>query len=129
MRNPEEAREAVALGAKLLLLIGSSRSKASEMRSQLPGDGVMVGYDLKRPKEYQGGLKEVEDAWLLRDDDFHCVYASDALWQSGLDDVTGPSAVIRALRAKACHFLVEPLDWIERCVMDGTKETLGELLM
>lgn len=116
------------MGARVMLLIGAARLKATQLRPEFP-EGVVVGYDLRRPKEYQGGLREVEDAWQLRDEDFHAVYAADVLWQSGLDDVTGPSAVIKALRAKACHWLVEPLDWIERCVMDGSKETLGELLM
>ena len=118
------------MGAQLLFLVGNTRAQALELRPQLPGasEAVMVGYDLRRPKEFQYGLNEVEDAWVVRDHEFHSVYVSNLLFQTPLDDVVGPSAVIRALRAKACHFMVDPLDWIERAVSEGSKETLGELL-
>lgn len=118
------------MGAQLLFLVGNTRAQAVALRPELPGNEapVMVGYDLRRPQEFQFGLSEVEDAWVVRDERFHAVYVSNLLFQTPLDDVVGPSAVIRALRAKACHFMVDPLDWIEKAVSEGTKETLGELL-
>lgn len=132
MKNAEEAREAVKMGVQLLFLVGNTRAQAVALRPELPGkdddEPVMVGYDLRRPKEFQFGLSEVEDAWVVRDESYHAVYVSNLLFQTPLDDVVGPSAVIRALRAKACHFMVDPLDWIEKAVSEGTKETLGELL-
>lgn len=130
VKTAEEAKEAVAMGAQLLFLVGNTRAQAVELRPSLPSDAepVMVGYDLRRPKEFQYGLNEVEDAWVVRDHSFHAVYVSNLLFQTPLDDVVGPSAVIRALRAKACHFMVDPLDWIEKAVTEGTKETLGELM-
>jgi hypothetical protein len=138
VKTAEEAKEATAMGAKLLFLVGNTRTQAVALRPELPGaseegearerEEVMVGFDLRRPKEFQYGLNEVEDAWVLRDHRFNAVYVSNLLFQTPLDDVVGPSAVIRALRAKACHFMVDPLDWIEKAVSEGTKETLGELL-
>lgn len=115
------------MGANLIFLVGNTRSQGMAMLKEMPKD-VMAGFDLRRPAEYQYGLNEIEDAWVLRDEGFHSVYVSNLLWQTPLDDVVGPAAVIKALRAKACHFLVDPLDWIERSVNEGTKETLGELL-
>lgn len=130
VKNAEEAKAATGMGVRLLFLVGNTRAQAIDLRAALPGaeEEVMVGFDLRRPKEFQYGLNEVEDAWVLRDHNFHAVYVSNLLFQTPLDDVVGPSAVIRALRAKACHFMVDPLDWIEKAVSEGTKETLGELL-
>jgi hypothetical protein len=120
VRSPEEAHEARAAGARLLYLIGHTRQQGMAMRESFPED-VLVGFDLRRPAEYQYGLAEVEDAWVLRDAGFHSVYASNVLWQTSLDDVTGPVAVIRALKAKACHFLVDPVDWISKVINEGSK--------
>ena len=118
------------MGAKMFFLIGSTRTQGLALLKDFPqGDDVMVGFDLRRPKEYQYGLNEIEDAWVLRDEGYNSVYAANLLWQTVLDDVVGPAAVIRALRGKACHFMVEPHDWIEKAMGEGTKETLGELLM
>lgn len=130
VKSAAEAAAATAAGARLLFLYGCTRAQGIEMRKELPKgeEGVMVGYDLRRPREFQYGLNEVEDAWVLRDEGFHSVYVSNLLFQTPLDDVVGPSSVIKALRAKACHFMVDPLDWIEKVVTEGTKETLGELM-
>ncbi len=128
VKTVAEAEGAVAAGAKLLFLCGLTRAQGLAIRPQLPAEGVMVGFDLRRPVEFQFGLSEVEDAWVLRDEGFHAVHASNLLFQTPLDNVVGPSSVIKALRAKACHFMVDPLDWIEKTVTEGTKETLGELL-
>lgn len=134
VKSATEAAAATAAGARLLFVYGCTRARGIEMRKELPlllpdgEEGIMVGFDLRRPREFQYGLNEVEDAWVLRDEGFHSVYASNLLFQTPLDDVVGPSAVIKALRAKACHFMVDPLDWIEKAVTEGTKETLGELL-
>jgi hypothetical protein len=115
-------------GGRIVFLINVPQQDAVAIRGQFPED-MVVGYDLRRPKEYSSGLKEVEDAWILRDEGYHSVYVTSALWNSGLDDVLGPTSVLRAIKAKACHWLADPLDYIQNSCFDGAKETLGELLM
>lgn len=127
IRSAAEGQSAYELGAKVLIIFSMGKDGARAIKPQLPQDAA-IGFDLHRPSEYSYDLIEVKDAWILRDEGFNTVLAAEVLWNSPLDDVTGPTSVIRAIRAKACSFLREPLDWISRQAMDGAKETLGELL-
>ena len=128
VRSVAEAERTKALGARIVLLINTPHREAAAARASFPAD-VVVGYDLRRPKEYSYALKEMENAWTLRDAGYHTVYVSQTLWQSGLDVGVGPTSVVRAVKAKACHWLADPLEYTQTSCLDGAKETLGQLLM
>lgn len=128
VRSFEEAESAISMGATMVIFIGIHREELIEKRKRIP-DHIVAAVNLKRPIEFQYDLKEIDDAWLLRDADFDAVFISDIMYKTAYDDIVGPSTVIKCIKSKASTKFVDPADWINQMTEDGSSETLGDLLM
>lgn len=128
VRSFEEAESAIKMGANVIVFVGLHRDELIENRERIP-ENIVAGVNLKRPIEFQYDLKEIDDAWLLRDANFDAVFISDIMYKTAYDDIVGPSTVIKCIKSKASTWLVDPTDWINQMTEDGSSETLGDLMM
>ena len=128
VRSFEEAETAIAMGAQIIIFIGIHRELLIEQRHRIPPH-IVAGVNLKRPVEFAYDLKEIDDAWILRDADYDAVFISDVMYKTAYDDIVGPSTVIKCIKSKASSWMTDPGDWINQMTEDGSSETLGDLMM
>ena len=118
--TPEEAQEAVDLGARLLMVVQveSVDDKAAVIQSlvlpkendddnnnddhqqqQEPTAAVCTIATIMARNDKQ--LQEVEEAWMLRDKGFNAVWVGEALYKSGVDATEHPGAILKAMQSKS----------------------------
>jgi len=126
----EQAEAAVALGARIVCVVGVSdvdekAAVVEGLSSPEEGDAICtVAAIIARDDK---SLEEVEEAWILRDKGFNAVWVSDCLYKSGNDPIEAPGNIIRSMKAKSSVKYASPK--AKHGKGEGAREYLGDILM
>ena len=104
--NPDEAQQAVDMGARILKVVQGTMDGGVEEKTQVldqlvvpEGQEVcLIAYVAAKNNKQ---LQEVEEAWMLRDKGFNAVWVGEALYKSGVDATEHPGAIIKAMKSKS----------------------------
>lgn len=129
VRTPAEAQQAVDAGGRILSVVGIDGvdEKVAVIDSLSVPDGQQVctiaNILCKNDKE----LKEIEEAWAIRDKGFNCGWVGEALYKAGGDATESPGNIIKSMKSKSSLKWASPKATTGRG--EGAREYLGDILM
>eukprot|EP01035_Chromulina_nebulosa_P019977 gene19977-25946_t len=126
IKNLEEAAAAINAGATVICMRMLDEKGFIELKNKLPSDPKFV-YIAKLRNELEFSIyTEIDTAWVLRDEGFHCVWPSpEALYGTTISDIY--SNVI-AMKAKAGRKFLSPRQFLMDRLKEGAQEYLGDIL-
>jgi indole-3-glycerol phosphate synthase len=127
--SPEEAQQAVDLGARIISIVnveGVDDKVACIENLNVP-EGRQITTIANILARNNKSLEEIEEAWACRDKGFNTVWVSDALYKSGMDPSEHPGAIIKSMKAKSSLKFASPKARSGKG--EGAREYLGDILM
>jgi hypothetical protein len=124
-----EAEAALDAGANVICLEKMTEDELVEARLALPSSAKSP--DLKiiarlRPEGSFTAYAEIDQAWRMRDNDFHGVWPSpDAVYATGISDIY---PTVLAMRAKTARKFMSPRQFLMDRKKEGAEEFLGDIL-
>mmetsp|Transcript_5100 Transcript_5100/g.9749 ORF Transcript_5100/g.9749 Transcript_5100/m.9749 type:complete len:364 (+) Transcript_5100:96-1187(+) len=127
--SAEDAQKAVDLGARLISVIhvDGVDDKVKVVQDLVVPEGQKVCTIANILARNNKQLKEIEEAWELRDKGFNSVWIGEALYKSGADFSEHPGAIIRSMKSKSSVKWASPKASSGRG--EGAREYLGDILM
>jgi indole-3-glycerol phosphate synthase len=125
----EEAQTAIDIGARMLSVIhvDGIDAKVEVVRDLNIPDGETVTKIANILAKNNKQLKEIEEAWAIRDKGFNCAWVGEALFKSGSDFTEHPGAIIKSMKSKSSLKWASPKASSGRG--EGAREYLGDILM
>lgn len=128
--SAEEAQKAVDLGARILSIIhveGVDGMISIAKNLIIPeGQQVCTIANLLLTQDNKD-VKEVEQAWAVRDKGFNCAWVGEALYKAGADAVETPGNIIKSMRSKSSLKFASAK--ISSGKGEGAREYLGDIMM
>ena len=124
--SAEEAQQAVDLGARIVSVVHVENvDQMADIVVNLPDDVCTIANLLLTHDDKD--VKEVEQAWAIRDKGFNCVWVGEPLYKAGADAVETPGNIIKSMRSKSSLRFASAR--IASGKGEGAREYLGDILM
>lgn len=124
-----EGKKALDDGAKVICFEKMTEDQLIEARLAMPSihkDPSLKYVARLRPESSFSSYAEIDQAWRVRDNDFHCVWPSpDAIYATGISDIY---PTVLAMRAKTGRKFMSPRQFLMDRKKEGAEEFLGDIL-